>query len=89
MAWKDSFRSMRRLRSRQGLVRPWGAGPVFLGYAVISMLAFLFVKALVPETKGRSVEEIEEALQRNASRQPATAAAGSGRIGDTPPRRAR
>ena len=42
----------------------WGAGPVFLGYAAIGVLAFIFVKALVPETKGRSLEEIEADLQR-------------------------
>ena len=42
----------------------WGPGPVFLGYAAIGVLAFVFVKALVPETKGRSLEEIEASLQR-------------------------
>jgi sugar porter (SP) family MFS transporter len=41
-----------------------GPGPVFLGYAGIGVLAFLFVKAFVPETKGRSLEEIEDSLQR-------------------------
>jgi SP family sugar:H+ symporter-like MFS transporter len=40
----------------------WGAGPVFIGYAVIGVLAAVFVRALVPETKGRSLEEIEERL---------------------------
>jgi hypothetical protein len=34
------------------------------GYAAIGVLAFVFVKALVPETKGRSLEEIEADLQR-------------------------
>ena len=44
----------------------WGPGPVFLGYAVIGVLAFVFVRAMVPETKGRSLEEIEAGLQRNS-----------------------
>jgi hypothetical protein len=71
------------------MLTQWGAGPVFLGYAVIGVLA-LFVKALVPETKARSLEEIEEALQRKAGRQPATAGAGgTGCVGGTPPRAAR
>lgn len=43
-----------------------GPGPVFLGYAGMGVLAALFVKAFVTETKGRSLEEIEADLQRSA-----------------------
>jgi SP family sugar:H+ symporter-like MFS transporter len=60
----------------------WGSGPVFLGYAVIGVLAFLFVKAMVPETKGRSLEEIEAVLQRKtgAGEPEVAGAGGSGRF---------
>src|SRR5919199_811740 len=44
----------------------WGPGITFLGYAVIGVLAFLFVSALVTETKGRSLEQIEADLQQKA-----------------------
>jgi sugar porter (SP) family MFS transporter len=55
----------------------WGSGPVFLGYAVMGVLAFLFVKALVPETRQRSLEEIEADLQRKTGAgEPAVAGAG-------------
>ena len=48
------------------LLNGLGPGPVFLGYAGMGVLAGLFVKALVTETKGRSLEEIEADLQRKA-----------------------
>ena len=40
-----------------------GAGPVFLGYAVIAVAALLFVRTYVPETKGRSLEQIERSAR--------------------------
>jgi hypothetical protein len=43
---------------------------VFLGYAVIGVIAFFFVRSQVPETKGRSLEEIEEKLQHEADASP-------------------
>ena len=44
-----------------------GPGLTFLGYAVIGVLAFVFVQALVTETKGRSLEQIESDLRERAS----------------------
>jgi SP family sugar:H+ symporter-like MFS transporter len=45
------------------LLNKFGAGPVFLGYAAMGVLAFLFVMRFVTETKGRSLEKIEADLQ--------------------------
>ncbi len=44
-----------------------GPGITFLGYAVIGVLAFVFVQTLVTETKGRSLEQIESDLREKAS----------------------
>jgi len=44
----------------------WGPGPVFLGYAMIGVLAFLFTRTFVTETKGRSLEQIEADLRGRA-----------------------
>jgi MFS transporter, SP family, sugar:H+ symporter len=60
------------------LLSKFGPGPVFLGYAGMGVLAFVFVKALVTETKGRSLEAIEtdlhESTQGREERVPAGAA---------------
>jgi major inositol transporter-like SP family MFS transporter len=61
------------------LLKGLGPGPVFLGYAALGVLAGLFVKGFVTETKGRSLEDIEADLQR---------AAGSGVRRRDAPRRA-
>ena len=75
-------RELRRLADLPDHARQLGPGPVFLGYAGMGVLALLFVKALVTETKGRSLEEIEADLQRKTGAgEPAVAGAGgSGRF---------
>jgi sugar porter (SP) family MFS transporter len=50
------------------LLKGFGPGPVFLGYAALGILAAVFVKTSIAETKGRSLEEIEADLQRDAGR---------------------
>ncbi|MGG0159511.1 sugar porter family MFS transporter [Bacillus velezensis] len=50
------------------LLHKIGAGALFLMYGVIGVLAFLFVYRYVPETKGKSLEEIEREITNNNTR---------------------
>jgi sugar porter (SP) family MFS transporter len=50
------------------LLNSLGPGPVFLGFAGLGILAAIFVKLLVTETKGRSLEEIEADLRHAGDR---------------------
>jgi MFS transporter, SP family, arabinose:H+ symporter len=43
----------------------WGLSIVFLIHGVICLVYFVFVTSTVPETKGKSLEEIEKELVRN------------------------
>ncbi|MCQ8240088.1 sugar porter family MFS transporter [Rhizosaccharibacter radicis] len=45
------------------VVQALGTSGAFFLFAVINVLAWLFVFRLVPETKGRSLEQIEQSLQ--------------------------
>ena len=44
------------------LLDRFGAGPNFLFFAATTALAFLLAKKLMPQTKGRSLEDIERDL---------------------------
>ena len=44
------------------IVAAVGSAGAFLLYAVLSVLALIFVAMLVPETKGRTLEQIEAGL---------------------------
>lgn len=46
------------------LVEWLGARGIFLLYAVISIVAFIFTFCVIPETKGRSLEDIEDTLNK-------------------------
>src|SRR3954451_6092754 len=59
------------------MLNKFGRGHVFLGYAGMGVLALVFVRALVTETKGRSLERIEADLQRSTQRSERRVPAGT------------
>ncbi len=56
------------------LLAKFGAGPNFLFFALTTFLALIFAWRLLPETKGKSLEEIEQQLTFHADSDPAAAA---------------
>ncbi|ABS05524.1 sugar porter family MFS transporter [Kineococcus radiotolerans] len=48
------------------LVSALGITGCFFGFAVVNLLALVFVKTQVPETRGRSLEQLEEAVTSGA-----------------------
>ncbi|XP_065897317.1 uncharacterized protein [Dysidea avara] len=54
--WIFSMIVLLSFGSYQDAVKPWG---VFLSFGIINLLSVIFVGVFIPETKGKSLEEIE------------------------------
>lgn len=52
------------------LVGALGSAGAFMVYAILSIVAVVFIASMVPETKGRSLEQIEEALETSPAPMP-------------------
>jgi hypothetical protein len=47
-------------------VAAWGPSGTFLAYGLLAALGFVFLTALAPETRGKTLEELETMLARPA-----------------------
>ncbi|KAI3990204.1 hypothetical protein MKX01_029182, partial [Papaver californicum] len=43
----------------------WSSYGIFLLYAAVNLLAIVFIAKMVPETKGRTLEEIQASMNRS------------------------
>jgi nitrate/nitrite transporter NarK len=62
------------------MIFPWelstiGSAGTFLGYGLMAAAALVFVLIWIPETKGKTLEELEATLLREAKPRPASATA--------------
>ena len=72
-AWPAS--GMRLSAPAVTFIFPWelshfGAAGTFLGYGLMAAAALLFILLSIPETKGKSLEELEDFLMRQDKRRP-------------------
>jgi SP family arabinose:H+ symporter-like MFS transporter len=49
------------------MLKYWHGGYTFLFYAGINLLAYFFIRARIPETKGKSLEEMEQFLSEQSA----------------------
>ena len=57
--------ALRRRAIGKNLVGELGSAGALLVYAVLSVAALVFIAQMVPETKGRSLEQIEDTSERS------------------------
>ena len=62
ISWVFTVIVLSSFGSYEEVVKPWGT---FLTFAVFSLISLFFIAIFLPETKGKSLEEIERRFNRN------------------------